>query len=666
MGLYVIGDGGYIQWNQLTIKAHPQGDVTTYFYLSGIDSKDLPTFGNEVNYSVKITDDSDTEPLAIQEFKVRRPPIVLVHGFNSEGDDWKSDFKSSLYYTHPEDFVYDLKYGFDPTIGACKEGNYENTYGSLTHLVGVLDKELKQNVEGRNGGIAFWNGWACTRYDMICHSQGGVLTRMLCTQDAVWGNNVSAYRNADNYYRGRFHRVVTIGSPQNGVSILYYMIQMKKKSFAILQAGILPTFLKPLYQEKFDPWGFQIKYVNSKPIDPAAKFHSVWCRVNGIPIAHHALGLGYRMGFLDRRTGEEIVHPYGSDGVVDMVSQAAGGTRGSLFENEEVCHAPKAIGGIELFGTPFGETTAGFMGLYVRLLLDGDGSDFGNFHLPAPAPEYWKEEIDQYVLSATAQIKLDELSIILPETHTARKIKVSFSSLQTLNDLYGSMVYAASDDTEVHWFAEVFGPKGVTTEGIMIETDPDDPMGVLVSIDDSVVGDVVVYGNYQAEDGNIICVRPTVIYSNQPGTSISSIELEPSELTMNVGDVFEPDLWVTYSNQQSSQLYIGNGTDVTFSSSNPKVVKVEGYLLKALSAGTAVITAKYKGKTCTAQYTVESSAYEEGESIDYEVNNNQLTIFFTGSLYESSNGVDQWKYISAESPYTVKMGDRKKFYRSAQ
>ena len=239
----------------------------------------------------------------------------------------------------------------------------------------------------------------------------------------------------------------------------------------------------------------------------------------------------------------------------------------------------------------------------------------------------------------------------------------------TLEPLFGKnvSVYAASDETEYNWFAEVYGPDGVTVVDVTVEPDPNDPMGVIVTIADSVIGDVVLYMDYQAEDEKIYAIEPTVIYSNQPGTSISSIKFEPSELTMTVGDVFEPDLWVIYSNQQSSQLYIGNGTDVTFTSSNPKVVKVEGYLLKALSAGTAVITAKYKGKTCTARYTVESSDYEEeGEFIDYEVNNDRLTIFFTGSLYESPNGVEQWKYISAESPYTVKMGDRRKFYRSVQ
>ena len=658
--LYVLNNGKYVQSNQLTIKAHPQGDFTTYFYLGAIKSEDISTSVSEVGYSIEITSGSSSEALAHQEFKIRRPPIVFVHGFNSNGE-WGSDFLSSFYSSHPTDFIYVLKYGIDSS-----GDYYENTYGTLKHLVDVLDKELKKNVEGKSGNKVLWDGWACSRYDMVCHSQGGVLTRMLCSQNAVWGNDVPAYRNADNNYRGRFHRIVTIGSPQNGASILYYMIQMREKSGALLQGLIIPHIVKDtrwLYQEKFDPWGPQLREVNSKPIDPAAQFHAVRCQVKGISLAHHALGLGYKIGVLGGRTGEEIVHPYGSDGVVDMISQMAGGTRGSLYDTKEVCHAPVLLLVLDAFGTLYGETVSDFMGEYARQLLYKDGSYFGSFHVPTPAPVYWKEEIDKYVLSAIFQIRYDEATTSVYQTGKKVQILVSALSLGGKK----SMVYAASDDTVPHWFAVVYGPDGITMEGITIEANPDNPFGAIVSIDESVIGDVVIYGNYQTEDGSIICVKPTVIYSNQPGTTISSIKMEPNGLTLAVGDVIEPDLWVSYSNQQSCQLFISDETNVTFTSSNPKVVKVEGYLLKALSAGTAVITAKYKGKTCTARYTVESSGYEEeGEFIDYEVNNDRLTIFFTGSLYESSNGVDQWKYISAESPYTVKMGDRRKFYRSAQ
>ena len=650
--LYVLDNGWYFQSTLLPIKAHPQGDFTTYFYLKGVKSEDIPTFVSEESYSIEITSGTGSEALATQEFKIRRPPIVLVHGFNSDGKDWKDGFKNALYYSRPKDFVYDLKYGFD-----SNGGNYPNTYWSLRYLVYVLNEELKKNVEGKSGGKVFWDGWACSQYDMVCHSQGGVLTRMLCSQSAVWGNNVPAYRNADNNYRGRFHRVVTIGSPQNGASILYYMIQMRDKGKAKYHIPNLPV-LKDLYQKKFDPWGPQLKDVNSKPIDPAAKFHSVRCYVDGISPAHRALGLGRKM---NGKTGEEIVHPYGSDGVVDMVSQMAGGTSGSLYSAAQVCHSP--VG--DLFGTPYGETFSDFMGVYARQLLDGSASNFGSFKMPAAASTSWKAEIDRFVdYNANAELIQDVVKLtktVMSDPYTYRKLYM------TLEPYFGrdKSVYAASDGIDYNWFAEVYGPDGVTTVGVTVEPDPDDPMGVIVTIDNSVIGDVVLYMDYQAENEKIYAIEPTVIYSNQPGTSISSIKLEPSELTMTVGDVFEPELWVTYSNQQSSQLYIGNGTDVTFTSSNPKVVKVEGYLLKALSAGTAVITAKYKGKTCTARYTVESSNYEEeGEFIGYEVNNDKLTIIFDGFLYESSNGVNGWKFVTSQSPYTVKMSNWKKFYRS--
>ena len=75
--LYVLNNGKYVQSNQLTIKAHPQGDFTTYFYLGAIKSEDISTSVSEVGYSIEITSGTGSEALATQEFKIRRPPIVL-------------------------------------------------------------------------------------------------------------------------------------------------------------------------------------------------------------------------------------------------------------------------------------------------------------------------------------------------------------------------------------------------------------------------------------------------------------------------------------------------------------------------------------------------------------------------------------------------------------
>ncbi len=260
----------------LTVPAHPEGEIDLYLYLEGVPSDEAVT--GSTPCILKVSSIENEEICEELEFKICPPPLVLIHGFNTKGE-WGEDFKRRVARDREKNLVYELHYGvFD--------GDYTaNTYGTFAQLAKLLNATLLTDVEGLQGPT-LWEGWACTRYDVVAHSQGGVLTRLLCSKDPVWSDG---FRNKANHYRGRFNRIVTIGSPQNGTSILYYLLQMRN-SYSVRLSALLPKCLSELYQSRFDPWGQEIRQINSIEIDPATKFHAVGTEVSSRNILFVILG----------------------------------------------------------------------------------------------------------------------------------------------------------------------------------------------------------------------------------------------------------------------------------------------------------------------------------------------------------------------------------------
>ena len=99
------------------------------------------------------------------------------------------------------------------------------------------------------------------------------------------------FRNPANGNRGRFHRIVTIGSPHNGSRLLHYLLALYnyQTSFwgvaktlitgpGIQQLVADGMILSKTAQAKFDPFGEQIQELNGTTDwlpDPNARFHLV-------------------------------------------------------------------------------------------------------------------------------------------------------------------------------------------------------------------------------------------------------------------------------------------------------------------------------------------------------------------------------------------------------
>ena len=71
-------------------------------------------------------------------------------------------------------------------------------------------------------------------------------------------------------------------------------------------------------------------------------------------------------------------------------------------------------------------------------------------------------------------------------------------------------------DGIANWYAEVFGPDGVTNAGLTVTPDPLDSTHATVDVDASVLGDVALYLSYNSTTGDLIFASPVLVVSIPP------------------------------------------------------------------------------------------------------------------------------------------------------
>jgi hypothetical protein len=334
--LMVLQDG---QWQNSSSVVLSASSPNAFLELPPIVSEDLAFFGfaNELEVEISLIDTNSQVDSGDANFGVRKPPIALIHGYNTTGD-WGTDFKTILGASRPwetemmpNNFICTVRYGQDYATDLMIYSGlpvYENTVQTL--FACAQDALTQLNAAMAPAHTA----WAFTRYDVVAHSQGGVLTRML---SSAAGNSVipQAFRNADNFYRGRFHRVVTIGSPHNGTRLLHYLLALEKTGAngnlaSLPEVVALVGSLSQVAQAKFDPFGPQFAAVNDpspnapwQP-DPAAPFHLVRTVIDsGASPGTFDTTPSYIALALNTPLGGSAVIPAGSDGVVDFDSMGA-------------------------------------------------------------------------------------------------------------------------------------------------------------------------------------------------------------------------------------------------------------------------------------------------------------------------------------------------------
>ncbi len=625
------------------------------------------------------------------EIPLRKPPIALIHGYNT-GGDWADSFTFELSRSRPlpsEDpgWISTARYGQSRASGRAPfVTQWENTLLPLATLAPLAGNALEDAV------APLRNNWAFTRFDVICHSQGGLLTRMLCSErpsDAL----PEPFRNAVNHFRGRFHRVVTIGSPHNGTRLLRYLLALNQTKLELLKNN-LPALigrvgvLSEVAQAKFDPFGREILDLNNpaddsrwKP-DPDAKFHLIRTTINlGQPPYVESLALSYSLLGLDHPVGGPRVLPRGSDGVVDFDSMAANGPGQPLAPNVFtldptllVSHAPTP-----LFGALFSQTESSLVAAHAIAALDQDPSlpesqrTFSRFVVPTLLGDEVRQAIDAWADQSLFEFLKSAINPVPPPPTLQDATDNPATPVQVVLSIPANL----PNTNAVSWFAELYSANGIESMPGEPTIDKVDSRQASVRIPGGLVGDVVLFASYKTTNGAVVLVEPRRIYSAEPaGVSLVGVDVDPSEITLPSGGSLPIQLWTRYSDGQRV-MRRAFSSEVTVESSSPEVVSTTDPLeWKLKQPGQSTLTVSYRGQKTTSLVTVTASGTQVQPVLQVAVQNGQVVLAWptpsAGFILEqaASIPVGSWTpvlstpaIVGQDKVVTLPTSDTAKFYR---
>lgn len=645
--------------NDLTLL--PEGSPGRRFaYLEGIPADALALEGGSTELEVEILlrpTNAPNEIVGRRTVLLRKPPITLVHGYNTNGA-WGERFKQTLGYTRPYDpvnnaynFVRTVTYGQNKPLTvpgnlsaslrqlianawwgltgaeAIDEGfiNHENTILPLASLVPMLHQALTNDLQ------TLTPNWAFTRHDVVAHSQGGLLTRMLCSERGISGSHPD-FQSPDNYYRGRFHRVITIGSPHNGSRLLGYLLMLDRNdSWAkIVPKGVATAAVfSGLAQEKFDPFGSQIVDLNGstrwRP-DPHARFHLVRTTINegAAPSLADTTPVAFFLGL--NSDGGSMVLPRGSDGIVDFDSMGGLGEGQpvppnvfTLAPRHIVSHSgPEALFSEVPSGPPAaGQTTSVEVAQHVIGALDQtNGAVFDSFTVPQLLNDTVRQRMQQFAEARRSNIDRTTAAIVAGATlmQLTRSYEAVEGTARTIYE-FGLDVDNQLPGTPVHWLLETFGSPAENAPAVTLKRLDTDPNAVEVSVPDSFAGDVILKAFYNDTGGDQIPVRSFPVVTNEPEAVLQEIAIMPGGGDLPVGATFTPRLLAYYDDGQ----LLARGIDpemLTISSDDPEVVDVsDPNLWRMAGLGTATVTTTYLDKTSVSDFTVHAPLEIPGTSL---------------------------------------------------
>ena len=388
--------------------------------------------------------------------------------------------------------------------------------------------------------------------------------------------------------------------------MLYYLRRLRER-ILVSPYAILPEILAictDLLQDKFDPFGSpfgssQIQKINAVGTItyPEAKIHVLRGLIGSgepepglFPFAYSTVGLTAKVPAFTGFSRGHYILPLGSDGVVDFGSETAGQTDPSYVETitGNICHAkPISVFAVCNSCLTDSETASEIVASRARFLLDDAQANFGSVVVPQPLSIEQKQLIDSYLPSSGYVYDLISIAPTFRNSPAANGMTYQFR--------VNANPSQPMADAPV-WFAEVYGPNGVTMDGVMVQQDSADQNLVTVTVADTVQGDVVIHASYNSTSGSLVFGTPKLVVSRPVGNALTGIELRPSTVTLSSGDKMHFTVWGTYDNGQQSQLYIPPDADISYSSSATATASVDDAgTASLLDPGTAMITVSYLG-----------------------------------------------------------------------
>lgn len=138
------------------------------------------------NITATITTEGIEKPTATCDIEILRPGVILLHGLNSSSDCWRL-FANKLY-----------AYGLYKDFGT-ENVDYSSTntasFNHNTHKAKVVEKAIN-SLSTR----LLKNGIVSTKYDLVGHSMGGILSRLYVQE----------------VDKSRVHKIITVNTPHFG------------------------------------------------------------------------------------------------------------------------------------------------------------------------------------------------------------------------------------------------------------------------------------------------------------------------------------------------------------------------------------------------------------------------------------------------------------------
>jgi Secretion system C-terminal sorting domain len=235
-----------------------------------------------INVDVILTTNNGTESIQFANISIIRPPLMFVHGINSDEGAFESskyELNGTTYYFAPKKeekiIDYSSSYGAGSALnitnledfkkesnlwlfsGGPKKLHMFNYASYLQNAETLLDK---RNGESNYEPHSFYEvlkstqdlGYASCRADYVCHSMGGCMARTVINKYGDDYKSKTPGSRIKNYEQGYINKLITINTPHNGSPLADLIIENFNNTLPsdprqILSEGLNLTFLNGMF-----------------------------------------------------------------------------------------------------------------------------------------------------------------------------------------------------------------------------------------------------------------------------------------------------------------------------------------------------------------------------------------------------------------------------------
>jgi len=217
----------------LTVAPRNASDGTGWAFALYTPPDALPGTAARPSLTISVREGSRAGSVSL---RLESPPVLLVHGLWSDYSTWNGlkDFLAHRGFRICEEPSCIVNYGptqpappFDPLAQELED------QFAINHLIAATTNALNSI---RQEGIA------ATQVDVVAHSLGGLIARAR----VALPDSARAYRRRENFQRGDFHKLITIGTPHRGTAVADFLVANRGVRSFLFGGATLEEYLAGL------------------------------------------------------------------------------------------------------------------------------------------------------------------------------------------------------------------------------------------------------------------------------------------------------------------------------------------------------------------------------------------------------------------------------------